>query len=333
VRSTKLLSSIEGLLGFDSRPVPPDVFSVDGESLTYGCFQRLGPDFELARHHAVELPPGVFQEGLLGGPLSEPEALDGAVTQLLEQVGEPVAEASLVLPDAWMRVSFTEAAELPSRKQARDEILRWKLRRLVPFRVDELRIGAVEVAPLPQQTPDSEEPRRLLLAFALESLLAGLEDAFARAGVRIGQIANASLSALGTLVPPRGEGLTALALVEEDGYTLAFARGRDPVLHRYKGSAGTLGDSARASFVQRDLRLTRNFLEEQLPAEPLRGVLVAAPPELEPSWIEWLQHGFGGVVEPLSRRHLPLRGADPRQPEPLWRRLAPMLGAASQEVA
>lgn len=321
------------MLGFDSRPVPPDVFSVDAGSLAYGRFNRVGRDFELTRHHGVDLPPEAFQEGLLGGPLAEPGILDPAIAQVLAQVGEPIQEASLVLPDAWLRITFTEVAELPSRQQARDEILRWKLRRLVPFRIEELRIGAVEVAPLPHQTPESEEPQRLLIAFALESLLTGLEDAFARAGVRIGQIVNASLSALGTVVPPRGEGLTALALVEEDGYTLAFARGRDPVLHRYKGSTGTLDASARASFVQRDLKLTRNFLEEQLPAEHLHGILVAAPPELEPSWIEWLQHGLGGVVEPLSRHHLPLRAADPRGPEPLWRRLVPMLGAASQEVA
>ena len=51
------------------------------------------------------------------------------------------------------------------------------LKRLVPFRVDELRIGAQEVEPLPNQP--AEEPERLLLGFAVDQLLTQVEDAFA----------------------------------------------------------------------------------------------------------------------------------------------------------
>jgi len=92
----------------------------------------------------------------------------------------------LVVPDAWLRVSFSEITDVPRQAEARDEVLRWKLRRLVPFRVDELRVNAAEVAPLPVQ----EEPRRLLLGFGVEQLLAQIEDAFAAHHVHIGRIAD-----------------------------------------------------------------------------------------------------------------------------------------------
>jgi hypothetical protein len=150
--------------------------------------------------------------------------------------------------------------------------------------------------------------------------------------VRLGAISNTSLALLGAL-PEGREGLTALALVEEAGYTLVFARGSEPVLHRYKGFTGALPDAARSGIVVRDLRLTRNFLEENLGSAPLARVLLVSPPEQEPVWVDTLSEGLGTAAAPLDGRHLPpLRAEDPVVP-PSWRDLAPMLGAARREVA
>jgi len=336
----------EGLLGLRPVPVPPDVFAVEPGRLAYGRFVRTPEGFEPAAFEEQELPPNLFQSGLLGGPVREPEALDAALASLLERIEDPIQGASLVVPDTWLRVAFTEVGELPSDPKAREEVLRWKLKRLVPFRVEELRLGAVEVEPLPR-SESSEEPHRLLLGFGLEALLRQMETAFDRADIHLGQITSASLALLGLLAetgagatdladePPAHE-MTALALVENGGYTLSFARQGEPVLQRFKGAAVDLSEAARGGLVERDLKLTRRFLEEQFPSEHLGRVVLVAPPEREPEWTEWLEAGLGRPVEPLSRRHLPLSqdhalaGAGTAPP---WRRLAPMLGAASREVA
>jgi hypothetical protein len=244
-----------------------------------------------------------------------------------------VREASLVLPDTWLRVNFSESGDLPKTADALDEVLRWKLRRLVPFRVDDLRVGATEVSPLPGQ----QEPRRLLLGFAAEPLLAQVEEAFAAAGVRLGQVTNASLALLSALAPadpaqtPAGS-FAALVLVGTEGYTLIFARGNEPVLHRYKAFTGSLPEGSRTSFVARDLKLTRNFLDEHFPGSRLGPVLLLAPPEMEPSWLDRLEQGLDTPAAPLDGRHLPPLRAE-EAAVPAWRDLAPMLGAARQEVA
>lgn len=356
MRSTKLLSSIEdlpvvkNLLGFRPTTLPPHVFAIEPERLSYARFarsaERTAGDFELTAFHEQALPPKQFQSGLLGGPLREPESFEAALSSLLEQVEVPVREASLVIPDTWLRVTFTEVGELPSNPGKRREVLRWKLRRQVPFRVEELRLAAVEVEPLPRS--GAGESHRLLLGFALDALLDELEDAFEKAGVRLGQITSASLALLALLSeaadgagaePSAGvepEGLIALALVENGAYNLAFARHGEPVLQRFKASAADLSEAARGGFVERDLRLTRRFLEEQYPSELLGRVILVCPPEREPEWIEWLEAGFERPVEPLNRGHLPLTpGGLLGSPAtaPPWRRLAPMLGAASREVA
>jgi hypothetical protein len=318
------------LLGFDPVPAPPHVVLLDERRLRYGQFLRDRQGFRFRAWREAALPRDAFHHGPLGGPLRDPAAF-GQIAAALVQGLPGLRDASLVVPDSWLRVTFTESGELPKAGEARDEVLRWKLRRLVPFRVEELRLGATEVSPLPGQ----EEPRRLLLGFAVDQLLAQVEDAFAAQGVRLGRITNNSLALLAALEQDAGAAgsFTALVVVEDAGYTLVFARGGEPVLHRYKSFTGALPEAARASFVARDLKLTRNFLDENFPGSGIGGLLLSAPPELEPLWIDRLAEGLGRPAVPLDGRHLPAVRAEDGSPVPPWRDLAPMLGAARQEVA
>jgi len=307
--------------------VPPHVFSLDAESLRYAQILRDRQGYRVRGYRTVALPRDAFHSGLLGGPLRDPAGFETLAGGLVRGIQGGVRAASLVIPDAWLRVAFAESGELPKSAEQRDEVLRWKLRRLVPFRVDELRVSATEVAPLPRQ----EEPRRLLLGFGIEQLLAQIEAAFAAHGVRLGLISNTSLSLLGAL-DARREETVALALVEEHGYTLVFARSGEPILHRYKAFAGGLPEVGRTGLIVRDLKLTRNFLDEQLPGVPLERVLLLALPEQEPLWVDLLSEGLGEPTAPLDGRSLPpLRAEDTAVPS--WRDLAPMLGAARGEVA
>ncbi len=316
-------------------PAPPHAFGVDARRLCYGQFVPDRQGYRLRGWRQAALPADAFHSGLLGGPLRDPSAFQALVGSFIQSThlgkgSKPVKEASLVLPDAWMRVTFSEITDVPKQAQAREDVLRWKLRRLVPFRVDELRVSAVEVAPLPVQ----DEPRRLMLGFGVEQLLAQVEDAFAVHGVRLGRITSSSLALLSALELPPASGFTAVVQVEPEGYTLIFARDGEPVLHRFKAFTGggfSGVDAAHASYITRDLKLTRNFLDEHFAGAPLGKVLLLAPPESEPMWLERLQEGLGAPVAPIDGRHLPsLRSEDPVAPA--WRELAPMLGAVRQEV-
>ncbi|HWN40975.1 MAG TPA: hypothetical protein VNW71_02075 [Thermoanaerobaculia bacterium] len=340
MRSTKSPSWTSGfrkLLGYDPVPAPPHAFSLDGHRLRYGQFVRDRQGFRLRNFRQAAVPPDSFHSGLLGGPLRDPAAFTAFVGGLVQGAGAGIRDASLVVPDAWLRVSFSEITDVPRQAEARDEVLRWKLRRLVPFRVDELRVSAAEVEPLPVQ----EEPRRLLLGFGVEQLLAQVEDAFAAHHVRIGRITSSSLALLSAVEIPAGSsaggGFSAVVQVEPEGYTLIFARGGEPVLHRYKPFTGGMPQGPQVAFVTRDLKLTRNFLHEHFPGSTLDPVLLLAPPEEEQNWMERLREGLGEGTAPISiipidGRTLPsLRSEDPVAPP--WREIAPMLGAVRQEVA
>jgi hypothetical protein len=313
-------------VGLSPLPVPPHVFAVEPGGLAYGRFERSGPGFELAAWGAVELPADSFQEGLLGGPAREPRRLSEAIAALVKELPGGIRAASLVVPDAWLRVAFAEGGDLPGPAAAREEVLRWKLKRLVPFRVEELRVAGAEVAPL-----NGDGTPRLLLGFALDVLLSQLEAAFAGEAIEIGQVSNRSLSLLAAVEETAASGeLVTLAVATGDGYTLAFARRGAPILHRYKPMPEGTSAAARAALVRRDLRLTRSFLDEQLPDAPRLPAIVAAPPDLEPIWLEWISQGLGASAEPLAAGHLPpLALAAPGHSAI---EIGPLLGAAAREV-
>lgn len=356
MRSTKLPLWIERLLGLDPVPVPPHVFSVDGERLTYGSFRREPEGFVCESYEVLDFPSQVFQSGPLGGPLRDADVFASLLGPFIRGLGEPwPQEVSLVVPDSWLRVVFTEFSELPKNRAAREDVLRWKLKRLQPFRVDDLRVRGVEVAPLPTQ----EEPKRVLLGFAMELLLGQLEDAFGSYGIRLGQISNTSLAltmavqagaggrrdASAGTDPSRETVLTGFVLAQDDGYSLVFSCRGEAVLHRYK-AVQQVGDSnVFASMVSRDLRLTRTFLEEKLPGHTLTEVLVLAPVEMEPYWLGWIEESLETRSVPLGVEHLPMtwdEGApflsprdgddDPSHPAHRYD-IGPLLGAVCQEVA
>ncbi len=306
-------------------PAPPHVFGLRGGRLRYVRADGDGVDRSLVAYHAVNVEPEVFGDGLLGGPVREVDELRGVVGALLEDVGSEVDAATLVLPEAWFRLLFLESEELPEDDQRRDEVLRWKIKRMVPFRVEDLRLSAAAVDPLPGQ----EEAGRYLVGFGSESLLGAFEEAFDSHGVHLGRITCESLGTLSGVERGVEAGEVALlVLADETGWSLIVARGGRPVLHRYKPQPEAISPTLRP-LVERDLRLTVSFVEEHFAGATPRRVFLLASPELEEPWSGLLETAVGRRAEPVGALHLGLEGAA----ESALRELAPLVGATWEVVS
>jgi hypothetical protein len=327
------------LLGLAPVPAPPHVFEVDAGAVRYASFARRGGGWDLERLIEAELPAETFQAGPLGGPLRGREGFEDAVETVLRQAEGAPAEASLVLPDRWLRLLFTELEEELGRDPG-EEILRFKLKKLVPFRVDDLRLRAAIVPAFPGQ-----RGWRLLLAFAIEQLVRDLESAFQARGVRIGQIASRSLYLISLLRERDGGGLLTVNL-ESDGYSLCYLAGGVPYVVRYRSASADPGDPAQAAAVAQDLRILIGFLEEHLPEHGVSEALVCGEPAAAAAWVALLQERFGFASRALAAQDLPVAvpGANtawqgiPGTARPPgdalpWHRVAPLLAAASREVA
>jgi hypothetical protein len=305
--------------------MPPHVFSIAPGVLRYARFERIAGVLELAEAREHALPPGWFAPGPLGGPARDPESLAEALDGVLAGTG--VEEASLVIADRWFRLAFGELTDLPKSREGRAEAFRFKLRQLVPFRVDELRAVGFEIEPLVAQ----EEPRRVVIGFCAEALVRQLEALFAERGITLGLITSESLALQSMLEPAAGAtGLSVLVLAGVDAYTLLVSSAGGPVLFRHKPVDASVDAAVQEAAIVRELRLTRSFLEERLPGREVASAFVAAA---EPAgWIAWLRDGLGVAAEPLSSAALD--SVTVRLPAGwLWAEGGPLLGVALEEVA
>lgn len=325
MRSTKSRSWIEGALGLRPLPAPPHVFRLDSRALAYGNLQiDDGGAVEVRELRNRTLPEGVAPSGRLGGPIRSPARLVEEIDGLLDGLSGPVESASLVLPDDWVRITFVEVEDLPRSDRAREEVVRWKLKPVLPVRPDDLRL---DLRPTPRVVGESESTR-LLVGFALEALLGPLEEAFASRGIRLGRISGESLALLPALQERvGGSELAGIALVGARGYTLLFVHRGEPVLTRSKHLDVGLEGADDESII-RDLRLTRAFLRERIPSIELSEILVVAPPTAAERWRRNLEAGFGSPSTVLEPRDFGLRGDGPVP----WPETAPMVGAVRWEI-
>ena len=214
---------------------------------------------------------------------------------------------------------------------ALDEVLRWKLRRLVPFRVDELRVGATEVSAHARPGGAAPAAARLRRRAAPGPDRGGLRRRrrAPRPGLERQPVAARRLGAVAA-----AGAFSALVLVERGGvHPDLLPRAASRCSTATRGSPATCRRRRGRASSAATCKLTRNFLDEHFPGAPLGAVLLLAPPGARAG----LARPAGGGARraraaPVDGRHLPpLRAEEPSVPP--WRSLAPMLGAARQEVA
>lgn len=200
-------------------PAPPHAFAAFADHLAYGRLSS-GRD-ALLKVAAVPLPSPWFQLGPVGVLQIERAGLEAALGTLLARLDKAPRHASLTLPDAWMRALLVDVGVLPRQRQDAEEQLRWRLKKLLPCRPEDVRLDFLQVG----------DNGRHLVLLALEKPLATLEDVFSGAGVRLGRVEPLVL-AVAALAPTRGSGV--VVAVQDRSLGVAVVSGGRLVLLREK---------------------------------------------------------------------------------------------------
>ncbi len=170
------------------------------------------------------LPEDTFTPGSDGSPHAGP-ALAGALSRLLAEAGAKIPAASLVVPDAWVKLLVIDAVEPEEHAREVEDVLRWKFGRSFGEPVPELRLSWQLAGP-------GAEGTRVVALAATEEAASSWEAPFERAGIRVGSLETSAFAVSVLGARTQGEGFlvwvddgAATTLVYSGGQ-LRFARTR-----------------------------------------------------------------------------------------------------------
>jgi len=173
--------------------------------------------------YAIEpLPAGSVMASPVDANIPQPEAVRSALRRVLARVPDRGAPITLLIPDPVVRVFILPFETLPRSAEEALPLLRWRLKKSVPFDVEETivswmrqdgRAGNLEV----------------LTAIARQRILREYEEAVESVGASVGVVLSSSLAVL-PLVEERG----ATILVRMSGKTLTtvIVRGGNLCVYR-----------------------------------------------------------------------------------------------------
>jgi type IV pilus assembly protein PilM len=270
------------------------------------------------------LPAGAVVPGLAALNIAEPAQVAAAVGRALDGVGR-ARHVALVVPDSAAKVSLVRFEQAPPRGRDLEAMLRWQVRKSVPFRVEDAQVTWAEGQPL------EGGGREFLVALARLDVIAQYETALTAAGAHAGIVDLASLNLVNLLLAG-GEDRHDCLLVHlaADFVALIILRGGRVIFYRHRGSEGdeSLADLVHQTAMYHEDRLGGGgggFGRVVLAGASLRGAEVAERLRRE------LEGRLGTRVEALDfRGAVALRDRIAAAPE-LLDSLAPAIGVILRE--
>ena len=168
------------------------------------------------------LPPEAVKPLLSGDNLVDRVAVKIALRTALNDVGGREKQLTLVVPDGAVRVLMLDFDTLPSKPQEALPIVRFRLRKLMPFEVEDAAVGYQVMR------QETEQAHVLVIAMA-GPVQAEYEGVVRAAGYEPGVILPSTLASLAALTTSE-----AALVVNRNGHSLttAIAAGDELLLHR-----------------------------------------------------------------------------------------------------
>ena len=280
----------------DAMPDPPLAVEISAHRLAAVRWARNGSVEDIA---IEPLPPGAVVPSAVETNLVNGDAVRTAISKICERLRAKDEDVAMLLPDPVIRVFLRHFEEFPRSPQEALPMLRWKLRKSVPFGVDETVLSYMRQAP-------REGGVDVLTAFARLGVVREYEELAESVGLRAGVILSSSLAAV--------------ALLEEHNTTL-LARVSDTVLTTAIVRDGILCGYRSTELPARGNDLTPQMLVEEIfPAavyyrdtwhEGIQSIRVAGLNARLPEFVGPLQSEFQCPVKSLLQSAV----ADGRIPE------------------
>ncbi len=323
----------EGMLNWRIfRPRYPPLAVEVGEGCLHMVYLERTKDKEkkllLRRYARVDLPEGALQTRFAERNVLQPAAVGRALLDVLQRESIEAREISIVLPDHLARTSLLHMGERPGRREEVLEVIRWKLRKAVPFKVEDAHIDYQMFS-----SPSDGGSHLCQAVLMLRSVVASYEDLMTDLGFHAGLLDLSTFNLVNLYRPvlERVEQDAFLLNVTGSFFALMILRQGVPIFYRAKTyTFADHADSRRATVVREvDSSLTyyRERLGGQLPAQiHLRCIDM----DLTTLQEELAERVDGPVlaVDPTLVVEVEPRSNNAEEQRDLMQRIAPALGAA-----
>jgi type IV pilus assembly protein PilM len=168
------------------------------------------------------LRPGVLAAGLKPPNFTDRAAVAGALRQALDEISLKETKITIVIPDAAVRVLLLDFDLLPAKAAEALPIIRFRLRKLVPFEVEDAAVSY-------QIMPGKPGLVRVIVAVSPAAILAEYESAVREAGYEPGAVLPSTLAALAAVSAEEPS-----LVINRNGssVTTAITRRNELLLHR-----------------------------------------------------------------------------------------------------
>lgn len=257
------------------------------------------------------------------------EELKQALQEAISSAGIKSGRASLLLPDSVARIWLLQVPELPRGHSGILEMIRWKIKKSVPFRIEDAAITWQVLA-----RPSGNEPALILAGLIPRVVVHQYESVLASLGQKVGLVDLPSFNlfnAYRSLIESNGTLKEDFAVLNatEGYFTLMLFRQGEMIFYRCKthpeGEAGAPEERLRT--VRRELATSLSYYTEKLKGKSIVRTFVRnADPALGDPGEILASIGFGimETIDPERIARLP-EGLDPQTALSL----VPALGAAA----
>jgi type IV pilus assembly protein PilM len=248
-------SILKTKLGTQPGGRPPSAVEITPEGVLAAALPAAGqpPVYAFEPLQAGALIPGIHEANL-----HNPEAVAAAIRAALGQVSPRTRAVTLIVPDPVVRVFVLEFDSLPGKAEEANSVLRFRLRKMVPFDVEHAGLSY-------QVLVENKTECRVLTAVIPGPILAEYEAAVRAAGYEPGAVLPSSLAALAALEAPEAVLTANLSSVS---LTTSITSGQDLLLYRTLDLPADADQ--RLQDVQRGIAVAAAYFEDKLMVRPMR---------------------------------------------------------------
>ena len=190
---------------------------------------------ELAHLTRHELPSGSLTPCLGEPNFKAPAEVSARIGRMLAALPnrKKLSRISLVLPDACARVIILDIEKLPTSRRQAEQMIRWQVRKRVPFTMDEARMAV-------QRFPLEQGGERVVVVLGLEKVLSQYEQVVAALGFQPGLVDLSTFNMANLLFLEANQrkvaeaGDVALLNVADEEFSILILRRGLPLFYRSK---------------------------------------------------------------------------------------------------